>query len=70
MTRVNGATRCASSGALAFGFAQELLDLGNDAHECRPPQHRAYVIGVDLDRAVDLMVEPPRCPCRDDSVPP
>ena len=43
--------------------------VADDSGQRRPPQHGAHMIGVDLDRAVDLMVQPARGARRDDPVP-
>ena len=44
-------------------------DFANDSAERGAPQHGAHMIGVDLHRSVDLMVQPARRARRDDPVP-
>ena len=48
-------------GRTTFHLRQESADVANDLSECGAPQDGAHMIGVDLHRLVDLMVQSPRC---------
>jgi hypothetical protein len=54
----------------AFSFPEETLDLADDAGERRPPQHCTNVIGIDLDRSINFVLEAARRACRNDPVSP